>query len=88
MKPIVLDETGVSKYSIYDVVLPLPGYDVIYPSNEGMLRVMVNVVVLSAAAWVGLLAQGTGNSRVRGPRVMCVCVCVCVCVCACAFMHA
>ena len=41
VKPIVLDETGVSKYSIYDVVLPLPGYDVIYPSNEGMLRVMV-----------------------------------------------
>ena len=35
VKPVVLDETTVSKYSIYDVVLPLPGFDIIYPSNEG-----------------------------------------------------
>ena len=35
LKPVVLDETTVSQYTIYDVVLPLPGFDVIYPSNEG-----------------------------------------------------
>ncbi|XP_076468896.1 pseudouridylate synthase 7 homolog [Babylonia areolata] len=33
-QPIVLDETTVSQYSIYDVVLPLPGFDVLYPNNE------------------------------------------------------
>jgi tRNA pseudouridine13 synthase len=35
IKPLVLDESTVSQYTIYDVVYPLPGFDVIYPNNEG-----------------------------------------------------
>ncbi|KAL8602843.1 hypothetical protein ACOMHN_056337 [Nucella lapillus] len=32
--PVVLDESTVTKHTIYDVVLPLPGFDVTYPTNE------------------------------------------------------
>ena len=28
-------EESVAQYSIHDVVLPLPGYDVLYPRNKG-----------------------------------------------------
>ena len=28
-------EESVARYSIHDVVLPLPGYDVLYPRNKG-----------------------------------------------------
>ena len=34
VQPLVLDESNVGNYNMYDVVLPLPGYDVIYPANE------------------------------------------------------
>ena len=34
VQPLVLDESNVGNYNTYDVVLPLPGYDVIYPANE------------------------------------------------------
>ncbi|XP_070192243.1 pseudouridylate synthase 7 homolog isoform X2 [Littorina saxatilis] len=34
VKPIVLEDGKVSQYTIYDVVLPLPGFDVLYPNNE------------------------------------------------------
>ena len=30
----MLDESNIGNYNMYDVVLPLPGYDVIYPANE------------------------------------------------------
>lgn len=34
VRPIMLDETTVSQYTVYDVMMPLPGFDVIYPSND------------------------------------------------------
>jgi tRNA pseudouridine13 synthase len=34
VQPLVLDESNIGNYNMYDVVLPLPGYDVIYPANE------------------------------------------------------
>lgn len=35
-KPTVkhLTEDELEKYTIYDIVLPLPGYDVVLPANE------------------------------------------------------
>ncbi|GFN76200.1 pseudouridylate synthase 7 homolog [Plakobranchus ocellatus] len=32
--PLVLTKDNIEKYSIHDVVLPLPGHSVIYPKNE------------------------------------------------------
>lgn len=34
---VVLSETNISQYDIYDVVLPLPGYNIIYPNNESKI---------------------------------------------------
>lgn len=31
---IALDESNISNYTIHDVLLPLPGFDITYPSNE------------------------------------------------------
>lgn len=31
---VVITADNIDKYSIYDVVLPLPGYDIAYPQNE------------------------------------------------------
>ncbi len=33
-KVIFVDESNIDKYTINDVLLPLPGYDISYPSNE------------------------------------------------------
>lgn len=33
-RPITQEEVDAKKFDIYDVVLPTPGYDVIYPENE------------------------------------------------------
>lgn len=34
IEPIVIDEKNMSEYSIEDIVLPLPGHDIIYPNNQ------------------------------------------------------
>lgn len=31
---VVITTDNIGQYSIYDVVLPLPGYDIVYPQNE------------------------------------------------------
>ncbi|KAK1245070.1 hypothetical protein MKX08_004699 [Trichoderma sp. CBMAI-0020] len=33
-KPLTEEEAASGKYTVYDIVLPTPGYDVIYPDNE------------------------------------------------------
>ncbi len=33
-KVIFINENSLHNYTIYDVVLPLPGYNIIYPANE------------------------------------------------------
>lgn len=33
-RPLTEEEAASGKYTVYDIVLPTPGYDVIYPDNE------------------------------------------------------
>ncbi|ORX55365.1 tRNA pseudouridine synthase D [Piromyces finnis] len=33
-KPDIITSENIDKYTIYDVVLPMPGHDIIYPENE------------------------------------------------------
>ena len=35
----ILSEENISQFSIYDVVLPLPGHNIIYPNNESRNKI-------------------------------------------------
>lgn len=38
-KPLTKEDIASGKYTIYDVVLPSPGYDVVYPTNPQLMEV-------------------------------------------------
>lgn len=40
-RPITQEEVDSGKFDIYDVVLPTPGYDVVYPENEQIKNIYV-----------------------------------------------
>lgn len=43
-RPITQEEVDANKFDIYDVVLPTPGFDVVYPENEQLRNVYVQVM--------------------------------------------
>lgn len=43
-RPITKEEVESKKFDIYDVVLPTPGYDVIYPENEQLKNIYVETM--------------------------------------------
>lgn len=44
VRPITQEEVDSKKFDIYDIVLPTPGYDVIYPSNELLKNVYIDIM--------------------------------------------
>lgn len=43
-RPLTKEEILGGKYTVFDVVLPTPGFDVVYPSNEELKNVYINVM--------------------------------------------
>lgn len=43
-RPLTKEDIESGKYSIYDVVLPTPGFDIIYPSNKQLDQVYVDTM--------------------------------------------
>lgn len=39
VRPLKKEDLELGKYTIYDVVLPSPGYDVVYPTNADLMKV-------------------------------------------------
>lgn len=40
-RPVTKEEVDEQTFSIFDVVLPMPGFDIVYPTNEELKRVYV-----------------------------------------------
>lgn len=40
LTPAVVTEETLSQYTIQDVLLPLPGFDVLYPENKGTMKAL------------------------------------------------
>ncbi|CAK7891098.1 multisubstrate pseudouridine synthase 7 [[Candida] anglica] len=43
-KALTKEDVESGKYSIYDIVLPMPGFDILYPTNEELSQVYVDVM--------------------------------------------
>ncbi|ODV95504.1 hypothetical protein PACTADRAFT_50219 [Pachysolen tannophilus NRRL Y-2460] len=43
-RPVTTEDIESKKYSIYDVVLPTPGFDVLYPSNPKLKQVYIDIM--------------------------------------------
>lgn len=43
-RPVTAEEIEQGKFSVYDVVLPTPGFDIIYPENPDIKQVYVEVM--------------------------------------------
>lgn len=41
-RPLTKEDIDSGKYTIYDVVLPLPGFDVVYPENEALKQIYID----------------------------------------------
>lgn len=44
VRPLSKEDISSGKYTIYDVVLPSPGYDVVYPTNPQLMEVYENAM--------------------------------------------
>lgn len=41
-RPLTKEDVESGKYSIYDIVLPMPGFDIVYPSNKQLEQVYID----------------------------------------------
>ena len=53
--PAVVTEETLSQYTIHDVLLPLPGFDVLYPENKGTIKALT----ITQPKWSIILSQNS-----------------------------